>query len=103
MATKTTEKTSMKDMIFPSTGWEYHERTRESGKGAGNTDRWWKKYLNNKLIKFPSKKKANAFLSAFKKCGDEVKAVISVEGYADKFVTKVQKNALKKSRPKGST
>ena len=105
-ATETTdkEKTSMKDFIFPNTGWEYHERKRDSGKGKGNTDRCWKNKIENKMISFPSKKKATDFLSAFEKCGDEVKAIISVKGYGDKFVKKVRKNAAKKSRrPKGST
>ena len=90
------EKTSMKDFIFPNTGWEYHKRKRDSGKGAGNTDRCWKKKIENKMISFPSKKKATDFLSAFEKCGDEVKAIISVKGYGDKFVKKVRKNAAKK-------
>ena len=87
----------MKDFIFPNTGWEYHKRKRDSGKGAGNTDRCWKKKIENKMISFPSKKKATDFLSAFEKCGDEVKAIISVKGYGNKFVKKVQKNAAKKT------
>ena len=75
---------SMKNLISSQTGWLYSESSCLFCGGA-LTDRFWSKYVGNKLVRIKSNKQAKLFIEHYELCEDEEKALSLVPKYSHYF------------------